>query len=47
MWGLIAMHVLDTEKAAGGGVVDNDGAALDEYYVYYLEIDIKITNAAE
>ena len=30
------MNVLDTEKVAGGGVVDNDGDALDEEYVYYL-----------
>ena len=36
MWGLIAMNVLDTDNVAGGYVVDNNGGALDEEYVYYL-----------
>ena len=30
------MNVLETKKAAEDGVVDYDGAALDEEYVYFL-----------
>ena len=34
-WWLIAMDIIDTEKADGDDVADNDGDALDEEYVYY------------
>ena len=47
MWWLIAMNILDTDGLYEDGVVDYDGAALDEEYVYYSGTAGEITNMYE